>query len=154
MSLHSILELRNCLTNGAVLLDIAGDDINMVIESFLENVIRLGYLDESKRYLVKNLLLLKHVHQHEKEFHDTKIKERKAFPLIKSFADMRERISHVDLQSFNKKSACLPSPHSTGNIRNNVCCGSTDSRLEMNTLPFKKTDSKAKVNVFVSRYIS
>ena len=56
-------------------------------------------LDESKRDQVRNALLLKHVHQHEKEFQKQLSNgEKRAFPLIKSLADMGKKVSNVDFR--------------------------------------------------------
>ena len=52
LSLHSLLELRNCLTNGAVLFDLLGDDLNSIVENILDSVIDGGFLDESKREIL------------------------------------------------------------------------------------------------------
>jgi len=71
LSLHSLLELRNCLTKGAVYLEFKGEDMVSIVEELLDNVVNDGFLDESKREFVKNALLLKHIHQHEKEFQNS-----------------------------------------------------------------------------------
>ncbi len=91
LSLHSLLELRSCLTNGAIFLDFLGDDLTVIVgniyniylivyfnfiiiiilfllDSLLDNVVDLKMIDVSKREFIRNALLLKHVHQHEKEF--------------------------------------------------------------------------------------
>jgi len=68
LSLHSLLELRNCLTNGAVYLEFQGEDLVSIVDELLDNVLNDGLLDESKREFIRNALLLKHIHQHEKEF--------------------------------------------------------------------------------------
>lgn len=55
-------------------------------------------LDEAAREHVRSALLLKHVHQHEKEFQkQLDSGEKRSFPLIKSLADMGKKISHVDM---------------------------------------------------------
>lgn len=99
LSLHSLFELRSCLTNGAVLLDFAGDDITAIVDNLLESVCRSNQLNEEHREQVRNALLLKHVHQHEKEFQkQLNNGEKKSFPLIRSLADMGKKASNVDFR--------------------------------------------------------
>ncbi len=148
MSLHSLLELRNCLTNGAILLDFPGDDIQTIIESLLENVVRLKYLDENKKELVKNALLLKHVHQHEKEFQkQLNNGDKRQFPLIKSLADMSKKSSNVDMQAMPNLNTNLDKNQST----NLLSATENHSRafFDISGSQFmKKTDSKPKVILF------
>lgn len=99
LSLHSLMELRSCLLNGAVLLDFAGEDLPTIVDQLVEAVVRGKHLDEQHREQVKNALLLKHVHQHEKEFQrQISNGEKRSFPLIKSLADMGKRASHADMK--------------------------------------------------------
>jgi hypothetical protein len=68
-------------------------------DEMLEYVMRTKHLREEDREAVRNTLLLKHVHQHEKEFKkQINNGEKKSFPLIKSLADMGKKTSHVDFQ--------------------------------------------------------
>ncbi len=65
----------------------------------LDYVMRTKHLREEDREAVRNTLLLKHVHQHEKEFKkQINNGEKKSFPLIKSLADMGKKASNVDFQ--------------------------------------------------------
>lgn len=142
LSLHSLLELRNCLTNGAVLLDILGDDLDSIVENILDRVIDGGFLDESKREIVKNTLMLKHVHQHEKEFQKLQRQisgDKRQFPMIKSFADITsvnniKTPSSSDLQRFNS------SPSS-----NFLTINGINSVSKSNFDVLKNSESKVKV---------
>jgi hypothetical protein len=82
LSLHSLMELRSCLVNGACLLDFPGEDLLTIVEALLDHVIKAKLLDEDHREAVRNALLLKHVHQHEKEFQRQASSngEKKPFP--------------------------------------------------------------------------
>ena len=146
LSLHSLLELRSCLTNGAILLDFPGEDLNSIVDCLLENVIRLKYLDESKRDLVKNALLLKHVHQHEKEFQkQLNNGEKRTFPLIKSFADLSsKRSSHADMQNISNQPGNILATTNETNNNNNSASRPVFDLNESQII--NKTDSKAKVN--------
>lgn len=65
----------------------------------LDYVLRTKHLREEDREAVRNTLLLKHVHQHEKEFKkQINNGEKKSFPLIKSLADMGKKASNFDFQ--------------------------------------------------------
>ena len=60
---------------------------------------RTKHLREEDREAVRNTLLLKHVHQHEKEVKkQINNGEKKSFPLIKSLADMGKKASNFDFQ--------------------------------------------------------
>jgi sodium bicarbonate cotransporter 7 len=100
LSLHSLMELRSCLVNGANLLDFPGEDLLTIVDGLLDHVIKAKLLNEDHRESVKNALLLKHVHQHEKEFQKQASSngEKKPFPLIKSLADIGKKLSHVDMR--------------------------------------------------------
>ena len=71
----------------------------------LDYVIRAKMLDETIRESLRNALLLKHVHQHEKEYHQNKGSsnglggEKKSFHFVKSLADMGKKLSHIDLNN-------------------------------------------------------
>lgn len=144
LSLHSLLELRSCLTNGAILLDFPGEDINSIVDCLLDNVIRLRFLDESKRELVRNALLLKHVHQHEKEFQKQLSNgEKRSFPLIKSLADMGKKTSNIDMHGMSNTPQNQSSNLLTTNDNNTSRPVFDISGSQL----IKKTDSKAKVNL-------
>lgn len=135
LSLHSLFELRSCLTSGAILFDIPGEDIDTISDCFLDNAIASRHLDESKRDLLKNTLLLKHVHQHEKEFQKQLDKgEKRSIPLIKSIADIDKKFSKIDLQE--KAVNILPQNPSSSAL----------SRLNFDS-NIKTSDSKAKVSI-------
>lgn len=60
---------------------------------------KLKVLEEEHKDEVRNALLLKHVHQHEKEFQKQLSNgEKRAFPFVKSLADMGKKMSHIDLR--------------------------------------------------------
>ena len=72
----------------------------------MDNVIRTKQLDENNREQLRNALLLKHVHQFEKEYHQHKLstangagESKKSFHFVKSLADMGKKLSHMDLNN-------------------------------------------------------
>ncbi|KAG9476134.1 hypothetical protein GDO78_002951 [Eleutherodactylus coqui] len=81
LSLHSLFELRSCILNGTVMLDMRACTIEEIADMVLDNMIGSGQLDESMRELVREALLKRHHHQNEK-----KLSNR--IPLVRSFADI------------------------------------------------------------------
>lgn len=65
-------------------------------------MIRLNLLEEDHREKVRNALLLKHVHQFDKDFQNKLDNgEKRSFPLIKSLADMGKKTSQIDVNQGN-----------------------------------------------------
>lgn len=99
LSLHSLLELRNFILNGTILFDLKADQFPNIIDLILDDLIAKGSLSEEKRFAVRNCLLLKHVHQHEKEFqrqlHAQDMKKTLSF--TRSFAELARNLSHKDV---------------------------------------------------------
>ncbi|XP_068092302.1 sodium bicarbonate cotransporter 3 isoform X13 [Hyperolius riggenbachi] len=81
LSLHSLFELRSCILNGTVMLDMRANTIEDIADMVLDNMIGSGQLDESMREPVREALLKRHHHQNEK-----KLSSR--IPLVRSFADI------------------------------------------------------------------
>ncbi|XP_066440680.1 sodium bicarbonate cotransporter 3 isoform X11 [Eleutherodactylus coqui] len=103
LSLHSLFELRSCILNGTVMLDMRACTIEEIADMVLDNMIGSGQLDESMRELVREALLKRHHHQNEK-----KLSNR--IPLVRSFADIGKKHSDPHLLERN---GLLASPQST-----------------------------------------
>ena len=113
----------------------------------MESVIKQRLLSEEHREPVRNALLLKHVHQHEKEFQrQISNGEKKTFPLIKSLADMGKRASHIDMKDLNS----LPQVPSS-----NLLLSTNASSLNLKQSPtqpiFDLGGSQAKINKIDSK---
>ncbi|MGH0177215.1 UNVERIFIED_CONTAM: hypothetical protein FKN15_074562 [Acipenser sinensis] len=67
LSLHSLFELRSCLINGTVLLDMRASTIEEIADMVLDQQEASMELDESVRVKVREALLKKHHHQIEKK---------------------------------------------------------------------------------------
>jgi hypothetical protein len=68
----------------------------------LDYAIKSKFLEENHREKVRNALLLKHVHQFEKNFQNKLDNgEKRSFPLIKSLADMGKKASQIDMSQSN-----------------------------------------------------
>ncbi|NP_001347442.1 sodium bicarbonate cotransporter 3 isoform 9 [Mus musculus] len=81
LSLHSLFELRSCILNGTVMLDMRASTLDEIADMVLDNMIASGQLDDSIRENVREALLKRHHHQNEKRF-------TSRIPLVRSFADI------------------------------------------------------------------
>ncbi|XP_067088249.1 sodium-driven chloride bicarbonate exchanger-like, partial [Osmerus mordax] len=81
LSLHSLFELRSCILNGTVLLDMRAGSLEEVIDMVLDQQETVSPLGEVLRRRVREALLLQHHHQNQK-----KLANR--IPIVRSFADM------------------------------------------------------------------
>ncbi|XP_044266190.1 sodium bicarbonate cotransporter 3 isoform X3 [Tribolium madens] len=81
LSLHSLFELRSLILNGTILLDLEATSMEQIADLVLDNMINSGVLTNDKRDRVKEALLKRHRHQHQRKDH--------VLPLIRSFAEMR-----------------------------------------------------------------
>ncbi|KAK9509940.1 hypothetical protein O3M35_004824 [Rhynocoris fuscipes] len=84
LSLHSLFELRSLLLNGTVLLDMEANSLEQVADLFLDNMVNAGSLTFDTREKVKEALLRRHRHQHEKR----KDNQMSRLPIIRSLADI------------------------------------------------------------------
>ncbi|XP_075861960.1 sodium bicarbonate cotransporter 3 isoform X4 [Microcebus murinus] len=109
LSLHSLFELRSCILNGTVMLDMRASTLDEIADMVLDNMIASGQLDESIRENVREALLKRHHHQNEKRF-------TSRIPLVRSFADIGKKHSDPHLLERN---GILASPQSApGNLDN------------------------------------
>nr|XP_033792705.1 electroneutral sodium bicarbonate exchanger 1 isoform X2 [Geotrypetes seraphini] len=104
LSLHSLFELRSCIINGTVLLDIHVNTIEEIADMILDHQEYASELDDSIRVKVRDALLKKHHHQIEK-------KRNNLIPMVRSFTEVGKKQSDPHCID---KSACLSvSPQST-----------------------------------------
>ncbi|XP_069504877.1 sodium bicarbonate cotransporter 3 isoform X2 [Ambystoma mexicanum] len=133
LSLHSLFELRSCILNGTVLLDMRASTIDEIADMVLDSMIVSGQLEESSRELVKEALLKRHHHQNEKKFSNR-------IPLVRSFADIGRKHSDPHLLERN---GLLQSPQSSpGNLEagrgGDMKGNGTGGSHENSTLDFSK----------------
>ncbi|XP_076768229.1 electroneutral sodium bicarbonate exchanger 1 isoform X4 [Arvicanthis niloticus] len=86
LSLHSLFELRSCLINGSVLLDMRAGSIEEISDLILDQQELLRDLSDSVRVKVREALLKKHHHQNEK-------KRNNLIPIVRSFAEVGKKQS-------------------------------------------------------------
>ncbi|XP_056236588.1 sodium bicarbonate cotransporter 3-like isoform X8 [Seriola aureovittata] len=109
LSLHSLFELRSCILNGTVLLDMRANTIEEIADMVIDSMLVSGQLEEGVREKVREAMLKRHHHQNEK-----KLSNR--IPLVRSFADIGKKHSDPHLLERN---GLLASPQSApGNLDN------------------------------------
>ncbi|CAI5691085.1 unnamed protein product [Oreochromis niloticus] len=86
LSLHSLFELRSCILNGTVLLDMRASSIEEIADMVIDSMVASGQLKEDLRDKVREAMLKKHHHQNER-----KLSNR--IPLVRSIADIGKKHS-------------------------------------------------------------
>ncbi|XP_060136184.1 sodium-driven chloride bicarbonate exchanger isoform X3 [Zootoca vivipara] len=103
LSLHSLFELRSCILNGTVLLDMRANSLEEIADMILDQQVGSGQLSEDVRHRVHEALLKQHHHQNQK-----KLSNR--IPIVRSFADIGKKQSEP--HSMDKNAGQLVSPQS------------------------------------------
>uniref|UniRef100_A0A8D3DF06 Anion exchange protein n=1 Tax=Scophthalmus maximus TaxID=52904 RepID=A0A8D3DF06_SCOMX len=98
LSLHSLFELRSCIMNGTVLLDMRADSIEEIADMVIDSMLASGQLEEGVREKVKEAMLRRHHHQNEKKLSNW-------MPLVRSFADIGKKHSDPHLLERNGEAA-------------------------------------------------
>ncbi|XP_047460097.1 sodium bicarbonate cotransporter 3-like isoform X9 [Mugil cephalus] len=86
LSLHSLFELRSCILNGTVMLDMRANSIEEIADMLIDSMVASGQLKEDLRAKVREAMLKKHHHQNER-----KLSNR--IPLVRSIADIGKKHS-------------------------------------------------------------
>uniref|UniRef100_A0A672SR82 Anion exchange protein n=1 Tax=Sinocyclocheilus grahami TaxID=75366 RepID=A0A672SR82_SINGR len=86
LSLHSLFELRSCILNGTVMLDMRANSLEEIADMVLDQHEMSGSLGEEVRKKIRNALLKQHHHQNQK-----KLANR--IPIVRSFADIGRKQS-------------------------------------------------------------
>uniref|UniRef100_A0A7N6BIX1 Anion exchange protein n=1 Tax=Anabas testudineus TaxID=64144 RepID=A0A7N6BIX1_ANATE len=136
LSLHSLFELRSCILNGTVLLDMRANTIEEIADMVIDGMLASGQLEENVREKVREAMLRRHHHQNEK-----KLSNR--IPLVRSFADIGKKHSDPHLLERN---GLLVSPQSApGNLDNKVgesrVIGGNGGSRENSTVDFSKSST-------------
>ncbi|KAG7474846.1 sodium bicarbonate cotransporter 3-like isoform X2 [Solea senegalensis] len=132
LSLHSLFELRSCILNGTVLLDMRANTIEEIADMVIDSMLASGQLEVSVQEKVREAMLRRHHHQNEK-----KLSNR--IPLVRSIADMGKKQSDPHLLERN---GLLVSPQSApGNLDNKIAESRFNSNSRENsTVGFTKVD--------------
>ncbi|XP_063068087.1 sodium-driven chloride bicarbonate exchanger [Engraulis encrasicolus] len=103
LSLHSLFELRSCILNGIVMLDMRADSLEEIADMVLDQHESTVSLGEDVRRKIKNALLKRHHHQNQK-----KLGHR--IPIVRSFADIGKKQSEP--HNMDKNGGQIVSPQS------------------------------------------
>ncbi|XP_061385390.1 electroneutral sodium bicarbonate exchanger 1 isoform X6 [Danaus plexippus] len=112
LSLHSLFELRSLILNGSVILDLEANSLEQVADSVLDNMVVEGLLAYDRRDKVKDALLRRHRHQHERRNHNNMSR----LPLIRSLADIGK--NHSSCKSAAHDEGMIKSPSNLSMHRN------------------------------------
>uniref|UniRef100_A0A8B9F778 Anion exchange protein n=1 Tax=Amazona collaria TaxID=241587 RepID=A0A8B9F778_9PSIT len=131
LSLHSLFELRSCLINGMVLLDVCANSMEEIADMLLGQQEQCSELEQRTRARVREVLLRKHHHQNER-------KRNNLLPIVRSFADGSRKQSEPHLL---EKPAQALSPHpspTTAEAKNGVTPEASTMDLSKAELHFLK----------------
>lgn len=84
LSLHSLFELRSLLLNGTVILDMEASSLEQISDLVLDNMVNAGSLALDAKDKVRDALLRRHRHQHERR----KDNNVSRLPIIRSLAEI------------------------------------------------------------------
>ncbi|KAM7244568.1 hypothetical protein CapIbe_005176 [Capra ibex] len=132
LSLHSLFELRSCLINGTVLLDMRANSIEEISDLILDQQELFSDLNDSMRVKVREALLKKHHHQNEK-------KRNNLIPIVRSFAEVGKKQS--DPHSMDKHGQTVSPqsiPTTSLEVKNGVNCEHSPVDLSKVDLHFMK----------------
>ncbi|XP_021335416.1 sodium-driven chloride bicarbonate exchanger isoform X2 [Danio rerio] len=103
LSLHSLFELRSCILNGTVMLDMRASSLEEIADMVLDQHETSGPLGEEVRKKIRNALLKQHHHQNQK-----KLANR--IPIVRSFADIGRKQSEPHSMDKNVTTTSHSSP--------------------------------------------
>ncbi|XP_077259112.1 na[+]-driven anion exchanger 1 isoform X9 [Temnothorax americanus] len=101
LSLHSLFELRSLLLNGTVMLDMEAGSLEQIADLVLDNMINKGVLSVELREKVREALLVRHRHQHERR----KDNNMSKLPIIRSLAEIGRNHSSSKMEESNSAPA-------------------------------------------------
>ncbi|XP_019958027.1 sodium bicarbonate cotransporter 3-like isoform X10 [Paralichthys olivaceus] len=135
LSLHSLFELRSCILNGTVMLDMRANTIEEIADMLIDSMVASGQLKEDLCCQVREAMLKKHHHQNER-----KLSNR--IPLVRSIADIGKKHSDPLLLERNGP---LISPNSVpNNLDGNKAVERRPSKVgvsrESSSVDFSKVD--------------
>uniref|UniRef100_A0A4W5QEK0 Solute carrier family 4 member 7 n=1 Tax=Hucho hucho TaxID=62062 RepID=A0A4W5QEK0_9TELE len=141
LSLHSLFELRSCILNGTVMLDMRANTIEEIADMVIDSMVASTQLEEGLRQKVREAMLKRHHHQNEK-----KLSNR--IPLVRSFADIGKKQSDPHLLERNGEGPRCTSPFSSPTLSPHFISSinkPSESRInggsrENSTVDFSKVD--------------
>ncbi|XP_026219463.1 sodium-driven chloride bicarbonate exchanger-like isoform X3 [Anabas testudineus] len=126
LSLHSLFELRSCIMNGTVMLDMRANSLEEIADMVLDQHEASGPLGQDARVKIREALLKQHHHQNHK-----KLANR--IPIVRSFADIGKKQSEPHSMDKNGQTVS-PQAQPTNNE------GKQDVSRENSAVDFSKID--------------
>uniref|UniRef100_A0A674PHH7 Anion exchange protein n=1 Tax=Takifugu rubripes TaxID=31033 RepID=A0A674PHH7_TAKRU len=126
LSLHSLFELRSCIMNGTVMLDMRASSLEEIAEMVLDQHELSGPLGQDARKRIREALLKQHHHQNHK-----KLANR--IPIVRSFADIGKKQSEP--HSMDKNGQTVSPQSQPANTE-----GKQDVSRENSAVDFSKID--------------
>ncbi|XP_059394279.1 sodium-driven chloride bicarbonate exchanger isoform X5 [Carassius carassius] len=126
LSLHSLFELRSCILNGTVMLDMRANSLEEIADLVLDQHETSVSLGEEVRKKIRNALLKQHHHQNQK-----KLANR--IPIVRSFADISRKQSEPHSMDKNGQ---MVSPQAQPTTTE----GRADGSRENSSVDFSKID--------------
>uniref|UniRef100_A0A671N4D7 Anion exchange protein n=2 Tax=Sinocyclocheilus anshuiensis TaxID=1608454 RepID=A0A671N4D7_9TELE len=126
LSLHSLFELRSCILNGTVMLDMRSNSLEEIADLVLDQHEMSVSLGEELRKKIRNALLKQHHHQNQK-----KLANR--IPIVRSFADIGRKQSEPHSMDENGQ---MVSPQAQPTTTE----GRADGSRENSAVDFSKID--------------
>nr|XP_027203060.1 sodium-driven chloride bicarbonate exchanger-like [Dermatophagoides pteronyssinus] len=125
ISLHSLFELRSCILNGTVLLDLEASSLDQIADLMLESMVQNNQLSSDVIPKVKDALLRRHRHQHERRHHGD---SKNRLPIIRSLADIGRNSSRSMFgshRSLDKILSDVPPPPSSSSTTTTLTSSSS-----------------------------
>ncbi|TKS66194.1 Sodium-driven chloride bicarbonate exchanger [Collichthys lucidus] len=126
LSLHSLFELRSCIMNGTVMLDMRANSLEEIADMVLDQHEVSGPVGQDARKRIREALLKQHHHQNHK-----KLANR--IPIVRSFADIGKKQSEPHSMDKNGQTVS-PQSQPTNNE------GKQDVSRENSAVDFSKID--------------
>nr|XP_040036322.1 sodium-driven chloride bicarbonate exchanger-like isoform X3 [Gasterosteus aculeatus aculeatus] len=126
LSLHSLFELRSCIMNGTVMLDMRANSLEEIADMVLDQHELSGPVGQDARKRIREALLKQHHHQNHK-----KLANR--IPIVRSFADIGKKQSEPHSMDKNGQTVSPQSQPSNNE-------GKQDVSRENSAVDFSKID--------------
>ncbi|KAL6115525.1 sodium-driven chloride bicarbonate exchanger-like isoform X1 [Pungitius pungitius] len=126
LSLHSLFELRSCIMNGTVMLDMRANSLEEIADMVLDQHEQSGPVGQDARKRIREALLKQHHHQNHK-----KLANR--IPIVRSFADIGKKQSEPHSMDKNGQTVSPQSQPSNNE-------GKQDVSRENSAVDFSKID--------------
>uniref|UniRef100_A0A8C3A1W6 Anion exchange protein n=1 Tax=Cyclopterus lumpus TaxID=8103 RepID=A0A8C3A1W6_CYCLU len=128
LSLHSLFELRSCIMNGTVMLDMRANSLEEIADMVLDQHELSGPVGPEARKRIREALLKQHHHQNHK-----KLANR--IPIVRSFADIGKKQSEPHSMDKNGQTVS-PQSHPANNE------GKQDVSRENSAVDFSKVSNQ------------